>query len=72
MKPLLIIAVLLLTVIIAIGWTTPQPTTWEYKFEYDVREKKANELGAQGWELVSVSLTSGSSSVNEYAFKRRK
>lgn len=72
MKRLTIIAVLLLTVIVATAGSYPQPQQWEYKFEYSMRESKANELGKEGWELVSISLTSGGSSVREYAFKRPK
>ena len=29
----------------------PKTTLWEYKFEYKMNEKKANDLGSQGWEL---------------------
>lgn len=74
MRTFLLIVVLLLSVIVATGGSqsTPQPTVWEYKFEYEINEKKANALGAQGWELISVSPTSSTSSVTEYAFKRAK
>lgn len=74
MKTLLLIAVLLLTVIVATAGNYPQQKTWEYKIEFNIREKKANELGAQGWELVAVgSAGSGpTSNVTEYVFKRAR
>lgn len=73
MKKLLLPIIILS--ILSISAVTQQPKTqWEYKFEYATREKKANELGAQGWELVAVSsLGSGpTSNVAEYVFKRAK
>ena len=27
---------------------------WEYKFSHSINEKEANDLGDQGWELVST------------------
>lgn len=47
---------------------------WEYKLEYKMNEKKANALGAEGWELATVSsIGSGpASNVSEYVFKRPK
>lgn len=74
MKQLLIAITLMCAVLTITAWAipTPQPQQWEYKFEYSMRESKANELGKEGWELVSISLTSGGSSVREYAFKRKK
>jgi len=70
-KRLLLTFLLLLCVIVAIG-ATSQPKTWEYRFEYGISAKKANELGAQGWEIVAVgSPGSGpASNVTEYVFKR--
>ena len=48
--------------------------SFEYKIEYKLSEKKANELGAQGWELVAMGSTGSGSSSNiiEYVFKRAK
>jgi len=46
---------------------------WEYtvlNVKYTLFEEEANKLGAQGWELVSVSGV-GSTSTPWYHFKRR-
>lgn len=73
MRRYLLIITLLAGLLFTTAWTQrPQQTLWEYKFEYEIREKKANELGVQGWELVAISPTSGTSSVTEYVFKRPK
>jgi hypothetical protein len=38
-----------------------------------VSQKKANELGSEGWELAGVgSFSSGSIIMEEYIFKRAK
>ena len=53
----------------------PAPQTWEYKFEYKMNEKKANQLGAEGWELAAIESTSTagiSNNVPTYVFKRPK
>ncbi|OLE52122.1 MAG: hypothetical protein AUG51_19385 [Acidobacteria bacterium 13_1_20CM_3_53_8] len=59
-----------------IGWTyqSAQRTQWEYKFEYAPSERKANELGAQGWELVAIQSTGSGmgNNVPNYVFKRAK
>jgi hypothetical protein len=48
----------------------PQVTVvWEYKFEYSINEKKANELGAQGWELAGMTQNGA---LTAYVFKRQK
>ena len=51
-----------------------QVTVFEYKFDYNTSEKKANELGAQGWELVAVQSTGPglANNVPTYVFKRVK
>jgi hypothetical protein len=71
----LTVAVLLLAVALIVSNTaaarqaaaTPQ---WEYKVESIPTEKKLNELGAQGWELVAVE-SSDRAGRNCY-FKRAK
>ena len=42
---------------------------WEYKFSHSINEKEANDLGDQGWELVS---SEHSKNEMEYIFKREK
>lgn len=45
---------------------------WEYKFDFSTTEKKANELGSQGWELVAIQSTGPGlgNNVSTYVFKR--
>lgn len=47
---------------------------WEYKFEFSANEKKANDLGAQGWELVAIQSTGAGlgNNVPTYVYKREK
>lgn len=68
-KTLLALALILSILSISAATQQPKPQQWEYKFEWNIKEKKANELGAQGWELVSVNTITN---VQEYAFKRAK
>lgn len=75
MKNILITLILALCVVATVGFTQqPSRPQWEYKFEYNVSEKKANTLGANGWELVAVgSAGSGiTSNVETYVFKRAR
>lgn len=70
---LLLIAVLVLA-FLTIG-ARFTPTTYEYKFETSISEKKANELGAEGWELVGFDSRSGGGTVvhiTTFVFKRPK
>ncbi len=75
----------LLTAIVclcSVGWTAQkeklQKKTWEYKFVAvsPELEKRFNELGEQGWELVlyQPDIQSGNTvrSASEYCFKRAK
>lgn len=62
-----ILAVLLLT-----GWKM-QRTQWEYKFESNPRERRVNELAAEGWELVAIDAGgTGIGSISTYVFKRAR
>lgn len=54
MRIILIVSLCLLFLSVG-AFSAPAPVAWEYKFEYKCTEKKANELGAVGWELVNVS-----------------
>jgi hypothetical protein len=57
------------------GWVghgqkqTPPRTVWEYKIVSESDKLSLNDLGAQGWELVTVSM-GGAQEV--YYFKRPK
>lgn len=44
---------------------------WEYKIETDINERRMNQLGAQGWELVGFQEITRQSRTN-YIFKRPK
>lgn len=47
---------------------------WEYRTETNINDRRMNELGAQGWEMVGFQLdTSRNGSRNmQYVFKRPK
>jgi hypothetical protein len=58
--PVILIAVVVLSLI---GWTVygqkpqSQPkVTWEYKVVSESDKLPLNDLGAQGWELVTVEM----------------
>lgn len=71
----ILLALLLVLSVLSLSAIPQQPKQWEYKFEYTVNEKKANELGAQGWELTAIESTSGAGlgrNVPTYVFKRAK
>ena len=75
-----IIGSILLLIVAILSFTpiqnakTQTPIVWEYKFEQAVSEKKANELGAQGWELAGIQSPSGGMAhpIPIYVFKRQK
>lgn len=73
MKTLIIFVVLLAVFAISIGAAQSHPT-WEYKFVYEASEKKANQLGQEGWELVAIQSTGPGlgNNVPAYVFKRSK
>ena len=69
------------------GWTSfgqrPQRTTqqtWEYKVVYvpgarNLSEKAMNDMGAQGWELItfqSINNEGGTIGAGNYFFKRAR
>lgn len=75
MKRFLAIALFLCTALAAGGWTMQTSRTqWEYKIVYKLNEKRANELGSDGWELVAIGgMGSGpASNVETFVFKRPK
>ncbi len=65
---------LALLVLLAGGFTYQSRTQWEYDFEYAPSEKRTNELGSQGWELVAIQSSGPGmgNSVPVYVFKRPK
>ena len=68
-----LLSLILFVTLGAVPQQQPQPTLWEYKLEYgSVTPKKANELGAQGWELAAIESTSSAPGANVpvYVFKR--
>ena len=70
--------VLIIAVSVLVAFSqTPKPNLviWEYKFEFQCTEKKANQLGAEGWELVAIQPPSNvgiSNNISTYVFKRAK
>jgi hypothetical protein len=66
---------LMFCVLILAGWTGygqkqgPPKTVWEYKIVSESDKLSLNDLGAQGWELVTVQM-GGAQEV--YYFKRSK
>jgi hypothetical protein len=70
----IILTLILVLSILSISSATQQPKAqqWEYKFDYKCRESKANELAAQGWELVAISESGGMVSLQTCAFRRPK
>lgn len=70
-----LLALTLIIAIFSIAHTQTQTHAqqWEYKFEFKVNEKRANDLAAQGWELVDIGTeNAGNMSVSFMAFRRAK
>lgn len=75
MKTVITVALLSILLFVTIAASQPQRSTWEYKLEYKMSERKANELGAQGWELAGIESASGTGlagNVPTYIFKRQR
>lgn len=75
MKTILVIAAsLVLVVVLGFTFKSPSPTVWEYKFSDRMSESRANELGSQGWEIVTVDSKPmmGGGAIGTYVFKRPK
>jgi hypothetical protein len=71
-KHLLLAAVLFCSVFCAgFAYRQGRPQI-EYKFEHSPSEKKVNELGSQGWELVAIQSPSQNIVVATYVFKRSR
>lgn len=80
MKKVLGLLVIVVALLCALGWRGyaqkgPSNPTWEYKAyraQY-LSDQTLNELGAQGWELVSFTAWGDATSHSETAyFKRAK
>lgn len=74
MKTVLLISICLLFLSVG-AFSAPTPVGYEYKFEYKMNEKKANELGSLGWELAAIESPSTAGVANNvptYVFKRAK
>ena len=72
MKNKILLTLLLLTCLAGLGFQVRSPQKWEYKVEHSPAEKKINELGEQGWELVAIQSPSQNILVSTYVFKRAK
>lgn len=74
MYKLITIVSLVLAFFVSIAWATEgRNQTWEYKLEYKVNERRANELGSQGWEMVGAGTeNAGTITVSYLIFKRAK
>jgi hypothetical protein len=75
MKRNLLIALALVAVLFLAGFTLQiTRVKWEYKMEYNVNEKKLNQLGEDGWELAGMGAEGSGPTANviTYVFKRQK
>lgn len=71
-RTLLAIALLILSCLLFIGSTYQTTPAWEYRIEKDADEKRLNQVGAEGWELVTLDRGTGSLSRSMFVFKRRR
>lgn len=72
MRIILLISVCLLVLTVGAFSARPAPT-WEYKLEYKISEKKANDLSVQGWELIGAGTdNAGTLNIGFLIFRRQK
>lgn len=74
MKTKILIIAIILSTLFVTAWTVqnaPQKI-FEYKYEDKPSEKKANDLGADGWELVAIQSATSNNYSAIYVFKREK
>lgn len=67
---ILLAALIVVSLFCAAFLYRPASPRWEYKIEKDADEKRLNQLGAEGWELVTLDRGSGSLSRSMFVFKR--
>ena len=71
MKQKLMLAAVAAIALTAGAWSfsaaAPDPQHWQYQFENDCNQAKANSLGSMGWELVGMDAAS---SHRQCLFKR--
>lgn len=75
MKNRILLAALLLASLLCVGFIYRAQTRqqYEYKLEYSPKEKKVNQLAAEGWELVAVGAESSTTvTMSVFVFKRPK
>lgn len=72
-KKTVVASVLLAICLFTLSASPQPPKGWEYKFQYQCDEKKANQLADEGWELVNMTASgSGMTTAINCAFKRAK
>ena len=70
---LLVVALLLCCVVLGLGARfQPENKQWEYRTEDLFTVERANQLGQQGWELVTTVPTSNVPYHVRYIFKRAR
>lgn len=72
MKKRIYLACAVVALLFVVGWTQQPKQAWEYKIEYNISEKKLNQLADQGWELVAASPEASTSNLTGFYFKRPK
>jgi len=74
MKTRILLAAFLLTSFLFAGFAYRQAqprVKWEYRVEFfgSISQKKLDEMGDEGWELVVAANDHG---INEFVFKRQR
>ena len=70
---LLAVGLLASCLVVGLGWRfQPENKQWEYKTEDVFTVERANQLGQQGWELVTTVPTSNVPYQVRYIFKRAR
>jgi hypothetical protein len=74
MRNKILLAALLLMSLLLVGFVYRQARVqWEYRVIDNANEKKLDELGSEGWELVSVEpLASGGSTLSAHFYLKRQ